>query len=586
MVRATRLPHFGADGRLLTTLGGASVTFNGIAAPVFSSFPGQLNVQIPPELTGVSASVVVTVGGQMSAPQTVALAAVSPGIFSTSQKGSGQGVIQIANTNIFAAAAGSIPEAQTRAVKPGESITIYCAGLGAVNNTPAPGMAASDHPLSSTKIVPKVTIGGMLATVSFAGLSPGFVGLYQVNAQIPLEVPAGSAVNVQLSIAGKQSNVVTIAVAGPTGSKIAAGEGHTCAVTNAGEVLCWGANQSGQLGNGTTTSSTTPVRVIGLPTDVVAITAGQNFTCALTRAGGVLCWGSNTYDGSLGNGSGTDSNVPVRVLDLTGKAPLGGVVAISAGNFHTCALTSIGAVLCWGSDGVNTTNIPVGGFGLSNDVAAISAGSLFTCAVTTSGNAQCWGSGIDGQLGNGNNYASATAVAVLNPAGSAPLTGVAAIAAGYDDACALTSSGTVLCWGGDGAGELGNGAPSSTPSNIPTRVLDVTGKSALTGIAAVTEGLQHTCALTNAGAELCWGDNAYGALGAPGVFLATTPVPVSGLSSGVIAIAAGFHHNCDVTSEGGVLCWGFNIDGQLGNGSSIRAFMSPVAVVGVGESGS
>ena len=350
-------------------------------------------------------------------------------------------------------------------------------------------------------------------------------------------------------------------------------------------MLCWGSNQSGQLGNGTTTNSTTPVRVIGLPSGVVAITAGQNFTCALTRAGGVLCWGSNTHTGALGNGTTTDSHVPVQVLDLTGKATLSGVIAISAGNFHACALTSTGAVLCWGSDGVDTTNIPVDGFGLSNDVAAISAGNLFTCAVTASGNAQCWGAGFDGQLGNGNNYNTDTGVAVLNPAGSAPLSGVTAIAAGYDDACAVTSSGTVLCWGGDGAGELGNGTPSSTPSNIPTRVLDLTGKSALTGIAAVSEGQQHTCALTNAGAELCWGDNAYGALGDPGVFIAITPVPVSGVSSGVTAIAAGFHHNCAVTSEGGVLCWGFNMDGQLGNGSSIRAFMTPVAVVGVGGVG-
>ena len=131
---------FGSNGELLTTLGGASVTFNGIAAPMFSAFPGQLNVQIPEGLgTAGSAMVVVTVGGQSSAPQTVPLGSFSPGLFSTNQKGTGQGAIQIANTSTYAAPSGSISGSATRAVKPGEFITIYCTGLGAVSNPPAPG---------------------------------------------------------------------------------------------------------------------------------------------------------------------------------------------------------------------------------------------------------------------------------------------------------------------------------------------------------------------------------------------------------------------------------------------------------------
>jgi uncharacterized protein (TIGR03437 family) len=207
---------FGSDGKLITTLGGASVTFNNIAAPIFSSFPSQLNVEVPMELAGAaSASVVVTVGGQASIPQTVPIGPDLPGIFTIPPGGTGQGAIQIANTTTFAAPAGSITGADARPANIGEFITIYCTGLGSVTSPPATGAPASGNPLSTTAATPQVTIGGIPATVSFSGLSPGFVGLYQVNAQVPPGVASGSAVPVVVSIGGVQSNSVTIAVAGP-----------------------------------------------------------------------------------------------------------------------------------------------------------------------------------------------------------------------------------------------------------------------------------------------------------------------------------------------------------------------------------
>ena len=204
---------FGCDDKLLTMLGGASVTFNGIPAPIFSSFQSQLNVQIPFDLAGATAaSVQVTAGGLISAPRTVPLGSNSPGIFAINNQGAGQGAIQIENTVIFAAPENSIPGAQARPVNPGDFLTIYCTGLGDVTNAPATGAAASSDPLSATTAMPQVTIGGIQAAVSFSGLSPGFVGLYQVNAQIPVGTPAGNEVPVVLSISGVQSNTVTIAV--------------------------------------------------------------------------------------------------------------------------------------------------------------------------------------------------------------------------------------------------------------------------------------------------------------------------------------------------------------------------------------
>lgn len=205
----------GSDGKLLATLGGASVTLNGIPAPLFSSFPTQLNVEIPEELAGAaSATVQVTAGGLTSAPQTVPLGPYSPGIFTIPPGGTGQGAIQIANTAIFAAPSGSIQGAQSQPAKSGDLLTIYCTGLGAVTNPPATGVPASSNPPSTTIVTPQVAIGGVQVNVTFYGLAPGFVGLYQVNVQVPAGLPAGNAVPLVLTIGGQTSNTVSVAISG------------------------------------------------------------------------------------------------------------------------------------------------------------------------------------------------------------------------------------------------------------------------------------------------------------------------------------------------------------------------------------
>ncbi len=582
---------FGPNGALLTTLGGASVTFNGVSAPMFSAFPGQLNVQIPEGLgNATSAMVVVTVAGQSSSPQTVPLGPSSPGIFSLTQNGTGQGAVQIANTTTYAAAAGSISGSASRAVKPGEFITIYCTGLGTVSNPPAPGKPASSNPLSMTLATPTVTIGGQPATISFSGLSPGFVGLYQVNAQIPEGISGGSAVPIKLSIGGVASNTVTIAIGGVAATKISAGREHTCVVNSAGGVLCWGHNENGQLGDGSFTDSSVPVPVKGLPSGVISIaSAGHGANCALTKAGSVWCWGTGT-NGQLGNGGRNNSNVPVQVLDTAGTTPLGGIVEISAGQDHMCAVTNTGAALCWGDNSFSKLGAPqITGSnaltpaqvsGLTSGVASISPGSNYTCAVTTSGGALCWGD--TGPLGaNGNT--SPTPINVLNTAGSGPLTGVATLAAGYDHACALTTEGTALCWGNDSAGQIGNGT-EGPPFNLPTQVLNSAANAPLSGVIQLTAGEEDSCVVNGGGGVLCWGYNAQGEIGEDTRSHYDSPVAVTGLASGVIEIASGYRHNCAITSAGGVMCWGFNEYGQLGDGKLTNTAV-PTAVVGVGGSG-
>jgi len=269
---------------------------------------------------------------------------------------------------------------------------------------------------------------------------------------------------------------VTVGTSAPppptgSGSQIAAGGFHTCALRAGGTVQCWGNNQNGQLGNGTNTYSTMPVSVSGL-SGVTAIAAGGFHTCALLSGGTVQCWGYNVF-GQLGNGTTTDSTVPVSVTGITGAT------AISAGSAHTCALLSGGTVQCWGrndygqlGNGTNTdSTVPVSVSGLSG-ATAISAGDLHTCAALSGGTVQCWGDNQYGELGNGTTsfsppYGSNVPVSVSG------LTGVTAISAGGGHTCAVLSGGTVQCWGYNREGELGNGTNSTSypyDSSVPVSV--------------------------------------------------------------------------------------------------------------------
>jgi uncharacterized protein (TIGR03437 family) len=172
---------------------------------LFYLSPGQINFQVPWELAASTPTQIVVISpAGTSSQQTVTAKAVSPGIFSIDSSGQGQGTVTNANTGV--------PAAPGTPIARGQYITIYCSGLGAVSNTPLDGAAAVSASLSSTSSNPTVTIGGQAATVSFSGLAPGFVGLYQVNALVPQSVTPGSAVSLTLSIGGVNSNTVTIAV--------------------------------------------------------------------------------------------------------------------------------------------------------------------------------------------------------------------------------------------------------------------------------------------------------------------------------------------------------------------------------------
>ncbi len=359
---------------------------------------------------------------------------------------------------------------------------------------------------------------------------------------------------------------------------IVAGGSHTCALTAAGGVKCWGSNEYGRLGDGFTADRAFPVDVAGLTNGVQAIAAGGSHTCALTAAGGVKCWGRNST-GQLGDGTTSDRHAPVDVSGLTG-----GVRAIAAGGSHTCALTTSGEVKCWGYNGAGqlgagdllTRPQPVSVVGLE-DAIAVAAGNLHTCALTGNGAVKCWGRNGGGQLGDGSTIDRRTPVDVYGLS-----SGMSTLSAGTAHSCAVTAlhgeSGRLQCWGENRSGAIGDGTTGDRLLPVDVAGLDA-------GAVAVAAGDSFTCARVasndeNAGVK-CWGENWKGQLGDDSTIDRLTPVDVAGLNTDIAGIATGANHTCALTSldaGGGVQCWGDNWKGQLGDGSTSDS-TRPVTVI-------
>jgi alpha-tubulin suppressor-like RCC1 family protein len=208
--------------------------------------------------------------------------------------------------------------------------------------------------------------------------------------------------------------------------------------------------------------------------------------------------------------------------------------------------------------------------GVTLEAVQISAGFEHTCAVTRAGAAYCWGRNTYGQLGDGTIDARLTPTPVVGLS-----SGVASISAGHSHTCAVTTAGAAYCWGLNGNGQLGDG--TTTRRSTPTPVVGLS-----SGVASISAGFSHTCALTTSGAVLCWGHNSYGELGDGTTTYRLTPMPVVGLSSGVASISVRVHaqHTCAVTTAGAAYCWGSNYYGQLGDGTKTNR-LTPTPVVGL-----
>ena len=335
---------------------------------------------------------------------------------------------------------------------------------------------------------------------------------------------------------------------------ISTGELHACAVVTGGTVECWGGNDRGQLGDGSTTDSNTAVTVTGV-VGATAVAAGFEHSCAVVTGGTVQCWGRNNRR-QLGDGSTADSMTAVTVTGVVGAT------AIGAGYDHSCALLLGGTVKCWGDNTWGQLGRGFWGPGPATAVevvdlvgaTAISMNDASTCALVAGGNLKCWGINNDaGNLGDG------TYIDAVAPVDVVGVSGATAVAAGSTHSCTVVTGGAAKCWGANYHGLLGDGTNTDSPLAV-----DVFG---LSGATAISTGRSHTCAVAAGGAVQCWGSNYLGALGTGSGTNSNVPVTATGVT-GATAVSANVFRTCVLITDGTVRCWGWNDRGQLGDGTN------------------
>ncbi len=352
--------------------------------------------------------------------------------------------------------------------------------------------------------------------------------------------------------------------------QVSAGFTHSCAIKTDGSLWCWGSDTRGELGNGPGVShQQSPVRETTNANDWKNVNASNaNFTCATKTDGSLWCWGASD-SGQLGNGVLTpDQHSPVR--EATNANNWESIATFRSN--AACAIKTDGGLWCWGSDrsyrlgnGTATGDQPAPAQESSNayNWKNISAGQSHTCAVKTDGSLWCWGFDGSGQLGNG-----ATSSDQDSPTReSTNATNWSFVDAGQSHTCAVKTDGSLWCWGLGGNGQLGHGSTGSTVS--PVRE-----SSNATDWTQVSAGSTHTCAVKTDGSLWCWGSDGQGQLGNGGAITGNQVSPVREVSNATdwVQVSTGYSpHTCAVKTDGSLWCWGTDTSAQLGNGVAVTS---------------
>ena len=335
--------------------------------------------------------------------------------------------------------------------------------------------------------------------------------------------------------------------------QIGAGVDHTCGIRTNGTLWCWGRNDLGQLGDGTTGDKKNPTQVGALNT-WTKVDGGGNHTCARKGDGTLWCWGYNS-SGQLGDGTTAAYKVtPSQVFGaLTTWA------GVNTGAYHTCARKTNGTLWCWGDnyygqlgDGFTADKKNPTQVGALNTWVEINAGFYHTCSRKTDNTLWCWGYNSSGQLGDG------FTADKKNPTQVGALNTWAEVNGGGNHTCSRKTDNTLWCWGYNSSGQLGDGTNGN--KNAPTQV------GALNTWAEVDAGGNHTCSRKTEGSLWCWGDNIYGQLGDGTNANKNVPTQVGALNTWA-EVNGGGSHTCSRQTDNTLWCWGDNGNGQLGNGT-------------------
>ncbi len=348
--------------------------------------------------------------------------------------------------------------------------------------------------------------------------------------------------------------------------QVSLGQQYTCAILGDGSLKCWGMGNTGRLGIGSVQNENTPRTVdFGLGRTAVSMSIGQAHACAILDDGSLKCWGEGT-SGRLGANSGDTKMSPSPVNLGFGRTAM----SVGAGYDHTCVILDNGTVSCWGNDNygqigdgglVASKYLPVltSSLGVNRTAVAISSGGTHTCVILDNGAVSCWGGNGYGQLGNGGTTDKATPT--LTSSLGINRTAVA-ISSGISHTCAILDNGSLSCWGYGYAGQLGNGGNSN--QNTPQSVNLGLGRTAV----SVSTKSSMTCAVLDDASLVCWGSNGAGQLGIGSIINNNTPQTVNlGMGRTPVSVSAGANHACAVLDDGSLTCWGDNSEGQFGDGA-------------------
>ncbi|HOB70761.1 MAG TPA: hypothetical protein PKM18_03140, partial [bacterium] len=360
--------------------------------------------------------------------------------------------------------------------------------------------------------------------------------------------------------------------------EIAAGAFHTCGIKKDKKLYCWGSNRFGEIGDGKKTTSdenndrNIPVKVND--DEWIAVTAGYYHTCAIKTDDTLYCWGLNVF-GQLGLGDEMtgDALIPAKLNDDKW-------ISVTAGGLHTCGINKDNNLYCWGKnsfgevgDGTNENRFISTKIG-NDKWKSVSAGHSHSCGINIDGRIYCWGDNILAKIGDGTETVYGEELTILwNNNKNIPVKISnefwASVNAGGSHTCGIHEDKSLYCWGGNNAGQAGDGK-NGYERYVPTKINDDKWNF-------ITTGSEHTCCVKSDGNLYCWGLNSNGQIGdGENDFKKTVPVKVD--DDSWVQVNAGFSDNCGIRSDSKLYCWGFNSYGQIGDESSDYNKPFPVKV--------